>query len=129
MSCPSGATSRAYALRPTGSGIAAPGAWDSRTNCTLDSGAQAGHPDLKPNMWHNPDEINNNGKDDDHNGWVDDYYGVNLPAGNGSGSDDDGHGTHVAGIIAGRSDNAARLHDASAPWPSPWPPPAAAHAS
>jgi cytochrome bd ubiquinol oxidase subunit I len=58
------------------------------------------------NVWHNLDEIHGNGKDDDHNGWVDDYYGINIPKGSESGIDDDGHGTHVAGIIAGHGNNA-----------------------
>ena len=37
---------------------------------------------------------------------IDDYYGVNLVKGRDSGVDDDGHGTHVSGIIAGHGDNA-----------------------
>src|SRR4051794_27333159 len=102
---------RQYALLTGGAGISAPQAWDHRTACgkvaTLDSGAQNGHPDLKGNILHNPDEIKSNGKDDDKNGYVDDYYGVNIYKGSGSGGDGDGHGTHVAGIIAGHGDNAA----------------------
>jgi subtilisin family serine protease len=43
--------------------------------------------------------------DDDHNGYVDDYYGVDLVRGHGSGVDHNGHGTHVAGIIGAGGDN------------------------
>jgi thermitase len=101
---------REYALAPGAVGaIAAPQAWDARTSCskvaTLDSGVQYSHPDLAGNIWHNPHEIKDNGKDDDHNGYVDDYYGVDVRKGSGSGGDDDGHGTHVAGIIGGHGNN------------------------
>jgi thermitase len=101
---------RQYALASAATGaIAAPQAWDSRTSCskvaTLDSGLQYSHPDLAANVWHNPHEIKDNGKDDDHNGFVDDYYGVDVRKGSGSGGDDDGHGTHVAGIIGGHGNN------------------------
>jgi thermitase len=100
-----------YSLASSGAGyVNAQPAWDSRTNCSkvaiLDTGTQYNHPDISPNLWHNPHEIQSNGKDDDKNGWVDDYYGVNLVKGKGSGVDDDGHGTHVSGIVAARGNNA-----------------------
>ncbi|MGL6038706.1 MAG: S8 family serine peptidase, partial [Soonwooa sp.] len=44
----------------------------------LDSGVQVDHPGLAPNMWKNPNEIPNNGIDDDKNGYVDDVYGWNF---------------------------------------------------
>ncbi|WP_313215323.1 S8 family serine peptidase [Soonwooa sp.] len=44
----------------------------------LDSGVQVDHPGLAPNMWKNPNEIPNNGIDDDKNGYVDDIYGWNF---------------------------------------------------
>lgn len=41
----------------------------------LDSGIEIDHEDLKNNIWVNPKEVANNGKDDDKNGYVDDIYG------------------------------------------------------
>lgn len=52
-------------------------------------------------IWTNPNEIANNGIDDDHNGYIDDVHGWNFVYSNNSPLDDDGHGTHVAGIILG----------------------------
>jgi thermitase len=103
-----------YSLGTAGPGsVDAQPAWDSRTSCSklaiLDTGIQYNHPDLSANVWHNAHEVKNNGKDDDKNGWVDDYYGVNLVKGKGSGVDDEGHGTHVSGIVAGRGNNATGI--------------------
>lgn len=47
----------------------------------IDSGVDTTHEDLKPILWHNPKEIPGNGKDDDHNGYVDDVYGWNFIGG------------------------------------------------
>ncbi len=41
----------------------------------VDSGVDFGHPDLAPNRWTNGDEICDNGRDDDANGFVDDCHG------------------------------------------------------
>ena len=72
----------AVRARPGPGGISAPPAWDRRTKCSLvavlDSGTQYDHPDLKDNIWHNSGETKNNGKDDDRNGYVDDYYGADV---------------------------------------------------
>jgi len=88
--------------------IDAPDTWGSRTGCAkiavVDTGADTDHPDLKPNIYKSSDKPNN-GKDDDKNGYVDDTYGWNAIKGKGSGEDDNGHGTHVSGIIAGRGNN------------------------
>ncbi|MBN2681181.1 MAG: S8 family serine peptidase [Bacteroidales bacterium] len=44
----------------------------------VDSGIDTSHVDLKENLWNNPGEIPANEKDDDGNGYVDDYYGWNF---------------------------------------------------
>lgn len=99
--------------------IDAPEAWDISTGSSdvviavIDSGIAYDHPDLAPNIWTNPREIAGNGVDDDGNGFVDDVHGWDFlmndsdpmdpidlnPGGN------PGHGTHVAGIIAGAGNN------------------------
>ncbi len=71
----------------------------------VDTGLDLAHPDLAPNLWTNPGEVPGNGIDDDRDGYVDDVHGVNFLTNNGSVSDPDGHGTHVAGIAGARGDN------------------------
>ena len=73
----------------------------------IDTGVAYTHPDLAPNMWTNPGEIQGNGADDDHDGYVDDYYGYNFANGNSNPSDSGYHGTHVAGTIAAAGNNQA----------------------
>jgi len=47
----------------------------------LDSGVQVDHPGLAKNIWSNPNEVPNNGKDDDGNGYIDDIHGWNFIGG------------------------------------------------
>lgn len=91
--------------------LAAPAAWEVTTGsrdaivAVIDTGIYQSHTDLFTNIWSNPGEISNNGRDDDVNGYVDDAWGVNTISRIGSGTDDNGHGTHVAGTIGAIGDN------------------------
>lgn len=96
-----------------------------------DSGVEWFHPDLLPNLWINEAEWTNknepifitqgnrliinpaavDGQDSDGNGYVDDVIGFNFytvdgtPANDPNGSTANRHGTHVASIAAGATNN------------------------
>jgi subtilisin family serine protease len=67
----------------------------------IDSGIDLTHPDLKDNLWTNPAEAKGlAGVDNDGNGYKNDVHGYDFYYSKGDPTDQTGHGTHVAGIIA-----------------------------
>lgn len=77
----------------------------------VDTGIQYAHEDLAANIWINTGEVQGNGIDDDGNGYIDDIGGYDFCTFNGKlrdadPTDDNGHGTHCAGTIAGVMNNA-----------------------
>nr|CEL66270.1 TPA: subtilase family serine protease, putative [Neospora caninum Liverpool] len=71
----------------------------------IDTGVDYNHEDLRTQMWRNEKEIPNNGIDDDGNGYVDDVRGYDFEGKTNDPMDLNGHGTHVAGIIAAAANN------------------------
>jgi len=73
----------------------------------IDSGVSLFHEDIKSQLWWNPVEsaFGIDGKDNDNNGWVDDFNGIDLSGVDSEPFDRFGHGTLVASIIAAASDN------------------------
>ena len=71
----------------------------------IDTGVDYNHIDLRNNIWTNIGEIAGNGIDDDGNGYVDDVRGWDCVNEDNDPMDDNGHGTHVAGIIAAENNN------------------------
>src|SRR4051812_13474773 len=85
--------------------LRAPLAWQQSTGngalvAVLDTGVQLDRPELKGHIWTNPDEVAGNRRDDDGDGIADDVHGADFVNGDGAPADDNGHGTHVAGIVA-----------------------------
>jgi hypothetical protein len=103
-------------------------AWERNDETTIplvgiiDTGLDLDHEDLADHIWTNPGEIPGNGKDDDHNGFVDDFYGWDF-----SGNETDtviedndptdyfGHGTHCAGIVGAVRNNGIGISGINTP--------------
>ena len=96
----------------TGSTVKATEAWAassaySGTNrpivAIIDSGLDKTHSVFTSTnaVWINPGEIAANGIDDDFNGYIDDVSGWNFITNSPNFADDENHGTHVAGIVLG----------------------------
>lgn len=85
--------------------ISAEAAWDITTGSeeivigVVDTGVQADHPDLKDNMWINPFVNTENVS------IVGGLHGYDAMNKSGNPDDENGHGTHVAGIIAASGNN------------------------
>ncbi len=92
-----------------------PQAWDiSRGSANtlvlvIDTGINYTHEDLASNMWINPLEVAGDGIDNDNNGYIDDIHGINAITNTGNPADDNGHGSHCAGIIGARGNNGIGL--------------------
>jgi Subtilase family/Secretion system C-terminal sorting domain len=98
--------------------VNAPSVWDITTGGTtacgdtivvaiIDGGFQPNISDLKDNIWVNKGEIPNNGIDDDKNGYVDDYQGLNTFTNkdNHTVNTNITHGIACAGIIGATGNN------------------------
>lgn len=86
----------------------------------IDTGIDTAHVDLQGSVWKNSAEMGlddsgldkrTNRKDDDGNGFVDDWFGWDFVGRNGSMQDNiplpgNSHGTHVGGIVAAQVNNA-----------------------
>ena len=93
----------------TGADISATHAWAVTTGsdkvvvAVLDSGVDYTHSDLASNMWIRPNSVNP--YEDRDLGTIQDLHGYNAVENSADPMDDNGHGTHCAGIIGAEGGN------------------------
>lgn len=71
----------------------------------LDTGVDIAHPDLAANIWSNPFYTTHASTDTSPEGFVNDLHGWNFIDNTNDVTDDNGHGTNVAGIIGAVGNN------------------------
>lgn len=72
----------------------------------IDSGLDLTHPEFAGRIWTNPGEVDGiSGVDNDGDGLANDLHGWNFLTNTSNVNDDNGHGTHVAGILAATGNN------------------------